>query len=156
MNTWKSKNRHKYLLQYHLILVCKYRNKLLNEPIRADIIRLSDNVCKKQHTIIKKINTDQDHIHYLPETEPTVAVSKIISTLKSYTTYHIWKLYPEELSLHFWKEHTFWTDISFAALETSANKLFENTSKNRVRICLNKTKHISFDYIPVLNRSNSL
>ncbi|MDY0386030.1 MAG: zinc ribbon domain-containing protein [Methanolobus sp.] len=36
MNTWKSKNRHKYLLQYHLILVCKYRKKLLNEPIRTD------------------------------------------------------------------------------------------------------------------------
>ncbi|MBD9007580.1 MAG: IS200/IS605 family transposase, partial [Clostridium sp.] len=25
MGTWKSKNRHKYLLQYHIIFVCKYR-----------------------------------------------------------------------------------------------------------------------------------
>ncbi|WP_370574518.1 transposase [Methanomethylovorans sp.] len=62
MNVWKSKNRHKYLLQYHLILVCKYRKKLLNEPIRTDIIRLSEEICIKQNTIIKTINTDQDHI----------------------------------------------------------------------------------------------
>ncbi|WP_370867591.1 transposase [Methanolobus sp.] len=53
MNTWKSKNRHKYLLQYHLILVYKYRKKLLNEPTRTDIIRLSEDICKKQHTIMK-------------------------------------------------------------------------------------------------------
>lgn len=113
MNTWKSKNRHKYLLQYHLILVCKYRKKLLNELIRTDIIKLSEDICKKQHTIIKTINTDNDHIHYLLETEPTVTVSKLIITLKSYTAYHIWKLYPIELSHHFWKEHTLWTDGYF-------------------------------------------
>ncbi|MDY0388140.1 MAG: IS200/IS605 family transposase, partial [Methanolobus sp.] len=83
MNTWESKNRHKYLLQYHLILVCKYRKKLLNEPIRTDIIKLFEDICKKQHTIIKTINTDNDHIHYLLETGPTVTVSKLISTLKS-------------------------------------------------------------------------
>ncbi|EFU76994.1 hypothetical protein HMPREF0381_1141 [Lachnoanaerobaculum saburreum DSM 3986] len=29
MGVWKSKNRHKYLLQYHIIFVCKYRKKLL-------------------------------------------------------------------------------------------------------------------------------
>ena len=113
MNTWESKNRHKYLLQYHLILVCKYRKKLLNEPIRTDIIKLFEDICKKQHTIIKTINTDNDHIHYLLETGPTVTVSKLISTLKSYITDHIWKLYPIELSHHFWKEHTFWTDGYF-------------------------------------------
>ena len=29
MGVWKSNNRHKYLLQYHIIFVCKYRKKLL-------------------------------------------------------------------------------------------------------------------------------
>ena len=35
--TWKSKNRHKYLLQYHIIFVCKYRNKLLMSKQRLDV-----------------------------------------------------------------------------------------------------------------------
>ena len=37
MGTWKSKNRHKYLLQYHIIFVCKYRNKLLMSKQRSDV-----------------------------------------------------------------------------------------------------------------------
>ena len=38
MGTWKSKNRHKYLLQYHIIFVCKYRKKLLvSRQISDDI-----------------------------------------------------------------------------------------------------------------------
>ena len=33
--------------------------------------------------------------------------------MKSYTTYYIWKRYPDYLRKHFWKEHTFWTDGYF-------------------------------------------
>ena len=42
MGTWKSKNRHKYLLQYHIIFVCKYRKKLLvSRQISDDIKQFS-------------------------------------------------------------------------------------------------------------------
>ena len=47
------------------------------------------------------------------ETEPTMTISKIVNLMKSYTTYHIWKRYPDYLRKHFWKEHTFWTDRYF-------------------------------------------
>lgn len=33
--------------------------------------------------------------------------------MKSYTTYYIWKRYPDYLRKHFWKEHTFWIDGYF-------------------------------------------
>ena len=48
------------------------------------------------------------------ETEPTMSISKIVNLMKNYTTYHIWKRYPDYLRKHFWKEHTFWTDGYFA------------------------------------------
>ena len=47
------------------------------------------------------------------ETEPTMSISKIVNLMKSYTTYHIWKRYPDYLRKHFWKEHTFWTEGYF-------------------------------------------
>lgn len=47
------------------------------------------------------METDKDHIHYMIETEPTMAVSKIVNLMKSYTTYHIWKKYPNYLRKHF-------------------------------------------------------
>ena len=63
--------------------------------------------------IIKYIETDKDHIHYIIETESTISISKVVNLIKSYTTYHIWKKRTEYLKKHFWKEHTFWPDGYF-------------------------------------------
>lgn len=76
MGTWKSKNRHKYLLQYHIIFVCKYRKKrLVSKQISDDIKQFSYEICKKI-IVIRYMETDKDHIHYMIETEPTMSVSK--------------------------------------------------------------------------------
>ena len=81
------KNRHKYLLQYHIIFVCKYRKKLLmSKQISDDIKQFSYEICQKHKVIIRYMETDKDHI---------------------------WKKYPDYLRKHFWKEHTFWTDGYF-------------------------------------------
>ena len=113
-NNWKSKNRHKYLLQYHIIFVCKYRNKLLvSKSVSDDIKQFSYEICQKHNVIIHKMETDKDHIHYMIETEPNINLSDLVRTMKSYTTYHIWKSHNEYLSKQFWKERTFWTDGYF-------------------------------------------
>ena len=115
MGVWKSKNRHKYLLQYHIIFVCKYRKKLLALKEISDYAKqFSYEICTKSNIIIKYMETDKDHIHYMIETEPTISISKVVNLIKSYTTYHIWKKHTEYLKNHFWKEHTFWTDGYFA------------------------------------------
>ena len=65
-NNWKSKNRHKYLLQYHLIFVCKYRKKLFfNQNILDDIKQFSYDICQRRNMIIHEMETDKDHIHYM-------------------------------------------------------------------------------------------
>ena len=128
-NNWKSKNRHKYLLQYHLIFVCKYRKKLLSNRISDDIKQLSYNICNKHNIIIKHMETDKDHIHYMVETEPTISISKLVNLMKSYTTYHIWKLHSNYLSKHFWKERTFWTDGYFVC---SIGNVSEKTLKKYI------------------------
>ncbi|MBS4937624.1 MAG: transposase, partial [Lachnospiraceae bacterium] len=54
MGVWKSKNRHKYLLQYHIIFVCKYRKKLLVSKEISDYIKqFSYEICTKSNIIIK-------------------------------------------------------------------------------------------------------
>ena len=62
MGTWKSKNRHKYLLQYHIIFVCKYRKKLLmSKQISDDIKQFSYEICQKHKVIIRYMETDKEH-----------------------------------------------------------------------------------------------
>ena len=86
MGTWKSKNRLKYLLQYHMIFVCKYRKKLLvSKQISDDIKQFSYGICRKHKVIIRYMETDKDHIYYMIETEPTMSISKIVNLMKSYT-----------------------------------------------------------------------
>lgn len=114
MSGWNSGSHSKYLLQYHLIFVCKYRKKLLvNQSIVVDINRLSREICAKHNVIIKYMETDKDHIHYMIETTPNVNLAMMVGTMKSYTTYHVWEKYNAYLSKVFWHEHTFWTDGYF-------------------------------------------
>ena len=74
----------------HIIFVCKYRKKLLmSKQISDDIKQFSYEICQKHKVIIRYMETDKDHIHYMIETEPTMSISKIVNLMKSYTTYHI-------------------------------------------------------------------
>ena len=91
------------------------RKKLLvSRQISDDIKQYSYEICQRHSVIIRYMETDKDHIHYMIETEPTMFISKIVNLMKNYTTYHIWKRYPQYLRKQFWKEHTFWTDGYFA------------------------------------------
>ena len=65
--------------------------------------------------IIVIAKSDRDHIHYLLESLPRFSITQIISLLKSYTTYHIWKLYSDCLSKIFYKRHIFWTSGYFSS-----------------------------------------
>ena len=121
----------KYLLQYHLILVIKYRKQLfINNQISDGIKQFSYDICKKHNINIKYMETDKDHIHYMIETKPNMNLSIFIKTIKSYTTYKIWKKYDNFLKQYFWKEHTFWTDGYFIC---SIGNVSEETLKNYIK-----------------------
>ena len=71
-------------MQYHIIFVCKYRNKLLVlKQISDDIKQFSYEICQRHNVIIRYMETDKDHIHYMIETEPTMSISKIVSLMKT-------------------------------------------------------------------------
>ena len=102
MNNYKSKNHSKFLLQFHLILVCKYRKKLFeNDFIDQKIIELCNAISCKHQIKINKIKSDKDHLHLIIETKPTDNLVSYVRALKSYTTFHIWKFFPEYLSKYF-------------------------------------------------------
>ena len=116
MSDYRSNNRHKFLLQYHIIFVCKYRKKLfLSKCISDDIKSLSKDICDKNNILIKYMETGKDHIHYMIETIPNISISKIVKLIKSYTTYHIWKKNYSLLKKYYWKDKTFWTNGYFVS-----------------------------------------
>lgn len=67
------------------------------KQILDDINPFSHEIYQKHKVIIRYIEIDQNHIHYMIETELPMPVSKIVNPVKSYTTYHVWKKYPNYL-----------------------------------------------------------
>ena len=78
------------------------------------------------------METDKDHKHYMIETDVNINISNFIRTLKSYTTFHIWKRHSVVLSKYFWKENTFWTDGYFiCSIGNVSEKQLQEYIKNQ-------------------------
>lgn len=120
--TFQSTSSCRYLLQIHLIFVVKYRKKLLTESINDDILQKLFDISKKYGFEIKAMNFDNDHLHMLISMKPSVSVSQIVRVLKQESTVYIWKKHKHFLKIHFWKEHTFWSDGYFVASIGNANE----------------------------------
>ena len=105
-------NHAKYRLQYHVILVCKYRKHLL--------VKHGDIVKRLIHELIPnitEIEVDQDHVHLLVHLPPTRSISDQIKRIKQHTTYNLYKI-PEikkDLNAHFWKRNKFWSEGYFVS-----------------------------------------
>ena len=107
MKTLYQHRRHtKNILMVHIILVTKYRKPLLTGQFEHDIRKCLADVCIKYHWYIKRMKSDRDHIHILLQYNPTDSVSRIVSMLKQYSTYHAWKDHSSLLQPNYWKEKT--------------------------------------------------
>lgn len=110
-----SKNRRKYYLKIHLILVVKYRKKLINDILKKFIYNEFNNIAKKYNFTIDEINDDKNHIHLLISYDPNIKISSIVMRLKQISTYNLWLNYEDYLKKIFFKERTFWSDGYFVS-----------------------------------------
>ena len=113
LHGYQTTNRAKHNLKIHLILVCKYRKKLLYGELDVFLKETISNIEQKSDFEIIEVETDKDHIHLMIQYIPRVSISSIVNRLKSVTTYYLWKEYKSFLKHQFWKERTFWTDGYF-------------------------------------------
>ena len=82
---YNSKNHSKFILRYHIILVCKYRENLMiqyGEFVKENMLSIS----QKYDFTILEIEVDKNHIHLLVESEPKISPLMIVRVLKQQTT----------------------------------------------------------------------
>jgi len=95
MSEYKSTSHCKYLCQYHMILVPKFRYSVLNVDIENS---LKDIIIEISNTYGYEIITMEimpDHIHMFIGAKPTVAPIDIIRTIKSITTIKLFEKFPD-------------------------------------------------------------
>ena len=108
-------NHSVFLLHYHLVLVVKYRRKVLNDTISKRLREIFENIAPNYNITVEEWNHDVDHVHVLLKGHPNTEFSKFINAYKSASSRLIKKEFPH-IRKFLWKE-LFWSR-SFCLLTT--------------------------------------
>ena len=108
-------NHSVFSMYYHLVLVTKYRRKVINDSISNRLREIFDYIAVNYNISVGEWNYDQDHVHILFKAQPNSELSKFINAYKSASSRLIKKEYPD-IKEKLWKEY-FWSR-SFCLITT--------------------------------------
>lgn len=103
-------NRHAtYKLQYHLVVVTKYRHKVINKDINRRLKEIAYSIFEESWKCeIIEIESEKDHLHIAFESSPQIQLSKLINNFKTVSSRYIRKEFKEYLKPFYWKPF-FWS-----------------------------------------------
>ena len=110
-----SNNHSVFNIHFHLILVVKYRRKVINDKISERLKEIFSYIQSGYNITLEEWNHDIDHVHILFRSEPNSNISKFINAYKSASSRLIKKEYPSIIS-NLYKE-AFWSQ-SFCLIST--------------------------------------
>ncbi len=87
-------NHSVFAIHFHLILVVKYRKKVINNQISERLKEIFKNIEGGYNITLEEWNHDIDHVHILFRSEPNSNISKFINAYKSASSRLIKKEYP--------------------------------------------------------------
>ena len=100
-------NHSVFLLHYHLVMVVKYRHKVINDVISNRLRAIFEYIAPNYNITVEEWNHDTDHVHILFKGHPNTELSKFINAYKSASSRLIKKEFPE-IRKNLWKE-MFWS-----------------------------------------------
>lgn len=125
-----------YLLNYHLILITKYRKKVF----------INDDIVERTKEIMRKIASDfdveiinqecgEDHIHLMISTKPTLELTKLVNLLKGTSSRMLRKEYEQQLSEILYGD-AFWSDSYYIATagNVSVDTIYNYIDNQRKKI----------------------
>lgn len=96
-----------FLLQYHLVLVVKYRRQVFDDGISSRAKEIFEYIAPNYNITLEEWNHDKDHIHILFRAHPNTEISKFINAYKSASSRLLKKEFPQ-IRQKLWKER-FWS-----------------------------------------------
>lgn len=75
-----------YNLNYHLVLVTKYRRRCMNSPMLDRLEAICRSTAAKWECEVLKFNGEADHVHLLLALTPKVLPSSLVNNLKTVTS----------------------------------------------------------------------
>lgn len=107
-------NRHScFLLQYHMVLVTKYRHPVISGVVRTCLYSRIRSIFRERGLEILEMGGGEDHVHILFEADPFTAPGELVNVVKTQSSRFVRKAYGETLlKKYYWKPY-FWSDSYF-------------------------------------------
>ena len=111
MSEYIHKSHNVSVLIYHLVYPTKYRRSVITEIVDAIMKEVCLDIAKRFQMHFLEIGTDKNHVHFLIQSVPTYAPTKIARIVKSITAREIFARAPE-VKKQLWGGE-FWSDGFF-------------------------------------------
>jgi len=92
-----------FRLVYHLVLVTKYRRKVLTPAILTRLEEIFRYLCERWGCELLEFGGEADHVHLLFEGHPNLKLSAFVNNLKTVSSRRIRKEFAEHLRKFYWK-----------------------------------------------------
>jgi REP-associated tyrosine transposase len=96
-----------FSLNYHLVLVTKYRRKAITKEMLTRLNEIFDETLNKWDCKLIEFNGEEDHVHLLLQTPPVVQLSKLVNNLKTVSSGLIRRDFKVEVN-RIYRKPVFW------------------------------------------------
>lgn len=107
-------NHSVYILEYHLVLVVKYRKKCITEEIGKYLLSEADRLLKMWNGALIEGNFEADHVHLLISMDPKYELARYVGVLKKTLSHNVRAKYKDHVSKYLWGE-SFWSGSYYIA-----------------------------------------
>jgi putative transposase len=94
MSTLIHKSHNVSVLMYHFVCPTKYRRAVINDEVDKVLREVCEGISSRYEIEFIEIGADNDHVHFLIQSVPTLSPTQIIMKVKSITAIKIFKKLP--------------------------------------------------------------
>jgi putative transposase len=102
-------------LNVYIVLVTKYRRKVISSQMLERMGEIFASVCEKWGVEVLEFNGESDHIHLLLRYYPQVQLSKLVNNLKTVSSRMLRKEFLSHIKKFYWGTDAFWNSSYFVA-----------------------------------------
>ena len=123
---------------YHLVCPAKYRRKIFSKQVEQTLKEICIAFAPAYEIKFIEIGTDQDHVHFLIQSVPIIAPSKIARITKSITAKEIFAKHPEVKQFlwggQFWTSGYYINTVGLHANEEQIKKYVQEQGREYQQI----------------------
>jgi putative transposase len=111
---YRSSRRAVFNLTVHIVLVTKYRRKVIDAAMKQEQERVFKSVLASWDSELVEFNCESDHAHLIVSYPPHKLLSSLIANLKATSSKTMWRKFEPVVS-RFYSKRVFWTGAYFVA-----------------------------------------